>query len=413
MKRISNTVCLFLLPVILQMASITQASDVESADAETTFFPHRELLAASSFEEISTSLDPSDVFRNASTWVYDANDDAGHHHGSRRKGLADKHSPASLMGDHVHGQGEWMAEYKYMNMYMEDNRVGTRSVSDADSVTIGGTFTNVHPMGTNRGASPTQMTMEMHMVHLMYGLTDDITLYTMLNFPALTMDHIRGPGNMTGGGPGTSFTTHNSGFGDTGIGALIRLSDSADEDDEVILNLGGTLPTGDIFTTTSQPTAGMMAQPLPFPMRLGSGTFNARPGVTWKHYFESGSLGVQFQTDIPLGRNYRGYSVSDTFELHTWYAHLLTDRLACSIRVENEWKSNYDGSDPQTPNQIISTNVESFRGGYTLNLGIGVMALVGQSSLLNVEIVPTLHQDLDGIQLETDWSLVASWSKTF
>ncbi|WP_417377302.1 hypothetical protein [Gimesia maris] len=60
----------------------------------------------------------------------------------------------------------------------------------------------------------------------------------------------------------------------------------------------------------------------------------------------------------------------------------------------------------------ISTNVESFRGGYTLNLGLGAAALLN-GHLLNVEFVPMLHQDLDGIQLETDWSLVASWSKSF
>lgn len=66
----------------------------------------------------------------------------------------------------------------------------------------------------------------------MYGLTDDITLYTMLNFPVLTMDHIRGPGNMAGGGPGSPFTTHNSGFGDTAFGALVRISKG--ENDERI-----------------------------------------------------------------------------------------------------------------------------------------------------------------------------------
>ena len=218
---------------------------------------------------------------------------------------------------------------------------------------------------------------------------------------------------MAGGGPGTPFTTHNSGFGDTAFGALVRISDSDDEDDDVILNLGGTAPTGDIFTTTSRPTAGMVSQPLPFPMRLGSGTFNARPAITWKHYEDHGSYGLQFQTDIPLGRNYRGYSVSDIYKVHAWYSHLVTNRLALSVRIENEWRSNYDGVDPMTPNQIISTNVESFRGGYSLNLGLGVMALIGDGHLLNVELVPTLYQDLDGIQLETDYALIGSWSKAF
>ncbi|MDA8743555.1 transporter [Rubripirellula amarantea] len=317
---------------------------------------------------------------------------------------ADKHAPAALMGDHIHDPGEWMVEYKYMNMYMDGNRAGSHRLSDAESVAFGASSDPV----TNRGASPTAMTHEMHMLHLMRGITEDITLYTMIMMPSITMDHIRGP--MNPAGPGTSFTTHNSGFGDLTIGALLRLY--TDVDDDVIFNLGASLPTGDIFRTTSEPTGGAVEQPLPYPMRLGSGTFNARPGITWKHYYQFGSFGTQFQTNLPVGRNYRDYSIGDEFRLNAWYSHLITHNLSTSVRLENLWLTNYDGEDPQSTDALISTNVESFRGGYSLNLGLGIAALVS-GHLLNVEFVPTLYQDLDGIQLETDWSIAASWSKSF
>jgi len=319
-----------------------------------------------------------------------------------RRGLADKHAPAGLMGEHVHEPGEWMVEYKYMNMYMEDNRVGSSTISDVEAITIG------NSLGTNVGATPTQMTMEMHMIHVMRGMTENITAYTMIMLPSLTMDHIRGPSNP--GGPGTPFTTHNSGFGDLGLGALLRLY--SDDDDDLIFNLGASVPTGDIFRTTTIPTAGALSQPLPYPMRLGSGTFNMRPGITFRRYFCRSSFGVQYQSDHPLGENYRGYSVGDDFRVNTWFSRLLTDGLALSTRLENRWLTNFGGADPQTPDSMISTNVESFRGGYTLNLGLGVMAL-HKGHLLNVELVPRLYQDLDGMQLETDFSLIVSWSKGF
>ena len=194
-----------------------------------------------------------------------------------------------------------------------------------------------------------------------------------------------------------------------GFGALWRVFQ--DEDDDLIANLGFSVPTGSVFRTTTIPTAGAVVQALPFPMRLGSGTFNARPGLTWKHYEDFGSLGLQFNTDIPVGRNYRGYSVSDVYKLNAWYSHLATDNLAFSVRLENEWRTDYDGRDPMAPNGGIGTNVESFRGGYSLNLGLGVMFLV-EGQLLNVEFVPTLFQDLNGVQLETDWTLAVSWSTT-
>ena len=317
---------------------------------------------------------------------------------------ADKHAPAGLMGDHLHDPGDWMVEYKYMNMYMDGNRAGTRRLNDSEAIAFGATSNPI----TNRGASPTNMTHEMHMLHLMRGLTEDVTLYTMIMLPSVTMDHIRGP--MNPAGPGTPFTTHNSGFGDTTLGALLRLY--SDVDDDLIFNLGGSVPTGDIYRTTTIPTGGAVEQPLPYPMRLGSGTFNARPGITWKRYFDFGSFGTQFQTDLPIDRNYRGYSVSDEFRLNTWYSHLISQNVSTSIRVENLWRTNYDGADPMTPDAVISTNVESFRGGYSLNLGVGAAALLN-GHLLNVEFIPMLHQNLNGIQLETDWSFVASWSKSF
>ncbi|MEM8912610.1 MAG: transporter [Planctomycetota bacterium] len=316
-----------------------------------------------------------------------------------RRSLADKHAPAALMGDHIHAPGEWMVEYRYMNMYMDGNRAGTKSLNDSEVFSF--------DTSTNRGATPTNMTHEMHMVHLMRGMTENITLYTMLMLPSLTMDHLRGPGNPAGSGP---FTTHNSGFGDTTIGALLRLY--TDSDDDLILNLGGSLPTGSLFRTSSAPTNGLVDQPLPYPMRLGSGTFNARPGLTWKRYCDGGSVGLQFQTDLPLGRNYRDYSVGDTFQLNTWYSHLWTNQFSTSIRLENQWKTNYDGEDPETPNMLISTNEEDFRGGYLLNLGLGAAALC-EGHLFNAEFIPRLYQDVDGIQLETDWSIVLSWSKGF
>jgi hypothetical protein len=327
-----------------------------------------------------------------------------------RKSLADKHAPAGIMGDHMHEKGEWMLEYRYMNMYMEDNRAGTRRISDQAALgPIGGTpGAEFDGVTTNAGATPTQMTMEMHMMHVMYGVSDNVTLYTMLMLPSLTMDHLRG--DMNPAGRNTPFTTHNSGFGDTTVGALMRLY--SDDDQDFVLNLAGSLPTGDIYRESSAPTAGAISQALPYPMRLGSGTFNARPGMTYKRFMKWGSWGTQLATDLPIGRNYRGYSVSDEFRLNTWTSVLLTEKWSASFRVENRWRTDFDGEDAATPNGVVSTNVEQFRGGYWLNLGLGTQAIWNGHDF-NVEIVPTVYQDLNGVQLETDYSVIASWSKAW
>ncbi|WP_419194545.1 transporter [Novipirellula herctigrandis] len=310
------------------------------------------------------------------------------------------------MGDHLHEPGKWMVEYKYMNMFMEDNRIGENTISDSSAL---GTSTPVGPPGpgittdgitTNRAATPTQMTMEMHMAHVMYGATDDITLYTMAMLPNISMDHTRADF--------TDFTTSNSGFGDMAFGALLRLY--SDDCQDWILNLGCSVPTGDIFETTSIPTGSPTA--FPYPMRLGSGTFNMRPGITFKRYYDWYSWGMQFQTDLPIGHNYRGYRVGEEYRFNSWNSILLTDNLSVSMRGEHLWRTAFDGKDPEANGTMISTNVEQFRGGYWYSLGFGAQYLWG-SHYFNAEIVPTIAQEVDGVQLETDYAIIASWSRTF
>ena len=55
---------------------------------------------------------------------------SAHHHG-----LVSNHAPIGVMGDHLHGQGEWMFSYRYMQMRMEDNLSGSAEISPDTIVT--------------------------------------------------------------------------------------------------------------------------------------------------------------------------------------------------------------------------------------------------------------------------------------
>ncbi|MCA9247803.1 MAG: hypothetical protein KDA42_11825 [Planctomycetales bacterium] len=328
--------------------------------------------------------------------------------GKKRRKLADKHAPANLMGDHVHHQGQWMFEYKYMNMYMDGNKLGTRKLGDRESINVG-----IAQFSTNRAATPTRMTMEMHMLHIMYGWNDNVTLYAMPMLSSLTMDHIRGPNNPAVVGNlaplYSSFTTHDDGFDDLGFGALLRLH--SDECRDISFNLGFSAPTGDLDQKSSEPTAGLAELELPYPMRRGSGTFNLRPGITFKRYYNHGSLGAQYQTNLPVGTNDEGYSVGDEHRVNLWYSWLPCDRLAFSYRVEGLWREAYQGADPDLAQPIISTARPDMRGGEWLNFGYGTMLLLGDGYLANVELVHPVYERLNGIQLSNNWWLAASVSK--
>ncbi|QGJ70217.1 Transporter [Planctomycetales bacterium 10988] len=369
---------------------------------------------SSQAEEISTPEIPAQLtsFNLSEEWESVGCDpclgcDSSHAYGSHTH-RPDEHAPAGIMGAHVHDRGEIMLEYKYMNMYMDDNRIGTTTVSDLDAFDFN---------GTNVLFSPTQMTMEMHMVHAMYGLTDDITLYTMVMFTGLTMDHQRNP-NRPFIPDDSFFTTHNSGFDDTSLGALWQVIDT--DMDRVILNLGCSVPTGDLTRRSAAPFDFPTRPPmlpsdgeLPYPMRRGSGTFDARPGVTWVREWEDASFGSQVQMDLPIGRNFDDYAVGNEYRLNNWLAVVPMDWVSFSFRVEHIWKDNYRGADGDLIPMAISTARPDMRGGYWLNFGYGINTVVLNGHRLAAELVHNVYQDLDGIQLETDWYFACSWSKAW
>lgn len=328
-----------------------------------------------------------------------------------KHGRVDVHAPAHLFGDHVHKQGEWMFEYKYMNMFMDGNRSGTTQLSDNEALDFIGTVPPNTPGVSAYAASPTDMTMQMHMMHIMHGVTDDLTLFIMPMWTVNSMDHIRRPGTPPFTNFGPEFSVTNAGFGDLAFGGLWRVYEG--ESDEVILNIGFTAPTGDIDDVTSVPTGS--PGEYPYPMRLGSGTWDAKPGITYRSYWENWSIGLQFQTDLPLGLNDSRYRMGNEYRANAWVARVLNceKTLAATFRVEGLWKSNYVGADPDLNPNLISTADPDMRGGESLNFGYGLMYKLPCRNTINFEIAHRVHQRLRGVQLENDWSLAASWSKVF
>ena len=320
--------------------------------------------------------------------------DPGHaedHHGQAPR--PDTHAPAGLMGDHAHKTGEVMVEYKFMFMSMDDNRLGRETLSDVAARTASGIDFMV---------VPTRMDMNMHMFHVMYAPSDEITLYMMPMWTSVTMDHRR----MNG----TTFRTHNEGFDDLAAGALWLLE--SEEDGEWIANLGFSVPTGDLNNRTDRampPTETL----LPYPMRLGSGTFDARPGLTYKKYWERSSAGLQFQADLPVGENYRDYSVGNVYQLNGWFSQQLGDRFSTSVRFEGLLRENFNGADDELVPGMASMARSDMRGGDSVNLGLGFIWSLVDGSRLNFEWVKPIYQDLDGVQLETDYAAFASWSKAW
>ena len=298
-------------------------------------------------------------------------------------GRADGHGPIGVMGDHTHNENEWMFSYRFMTMEMDGLRNGSDDISTEDF------FANTGYM-----VAPLDMTMDMHMFGMMYAPSDKITLLGMVNYLDYSMDHVTR--SMI------NFTTESSGLGDIKLGALYQVLKTIDT--RAHFNFGLSLPTGSIDERGDTPAAQNVI--LPYPMQLGSGTYDLSLGGTLVRQWQSWSLGGQWVSTFRLGENDRDYSLGDKHELNAWGAQALTDQISVSLRASYLDWGNYSGADEDLNPMMVPTADAGLRGGSRLDLGAGVNFVAESGLRLALEYLVPVQQDLDGPQLKVENTLV-------
>ena len=334
--------------------------------------------------------------------------------------IAKNHAPIGVMGDHMHHQGEVMFSFRYMRMSMSDNRIGTSSVTPGEiATTIPNRFFGAPGQPPTLRVVPTDMTMDMYMLGAMYGVTDWLTVMAMGMVVEKEMDHLTFMGGMGANILG-EFTTASSGFGDTKLSALVRMfkTETGAVTHNAHLNLGVSLPTGSV-SETDQILTPMGATPsprLPYPMQLGSGSFDLEPGITYTGANEVFSWGAQYRATLRTDDNDEGYQLGDIHQATAWAQYGPRPWVSFSVRTLLRTQGDIDGIDPRIMAPVQTANPD-FHGGDRVDIGVGVN-FAGQHGAvkghrLAVEMTFPVRQDLNGPQMETDWALTAGWQKAF
>ncbi|RFB03991.1 transporter [Parvularcula marina] len=324
------------------------------------------------------------------------------------------HGPIGVMGDHLHNKGEWMLSYRAMRMDMEGNRIGTDSISPARIAT---TIPNRFGMPPTLRVVPLEMQMTMHMVGAMYAPTDNITLMVMGNYVTKEMDHLTFQGGMGTNELG-EFTTEASDFGDTSVTALFRIW--KEEHAQIHGGIGLSLPTGstDETDTVLSPMNTMPELRLPYPMQLGSGTYDLLPSLTFTNKTHDARFGggVQYSGVIRLDENDEGYALGDKHQLTAWGAWSPDPRVSFSLRGTAMSIGEVDGIDAMIAAPVQTANPD-FQGGETVEVGPGINLYAVDGPLkghrLAFEVMFPVSRDLNGPQLETDWTATLGWQKSF
>ena len=303
--------------------------------------------------------------------------------------------PISVLGTHIHLAGEWMIGYKFMFMRMDGNRNGT------DRKTVGDVLQDF-PI------APTDMNMAMHMVEVMYAPSNDLTLMAMFPYFQLSMDHVTRKGVL--------FTTESQGIGDVSFSALYTVYGDVERGRHRLLVIPGlSFPTGSIDEKGETPAG--PDQQLPYPMQLGSGTFDLLSGLAYLGESDNWAWQAQATGTIRLGKNSRDYRLGNRLRVTPSVSRKLTDTTSLSAEIEGYIWGNIHGADPELNPAIVPTANPSLRGGARIDLVFGLNVYVPEGrydgNRLALEVGFPVYQSLDGPQLETDWRLRAGWNWTF
>ena len=295
----------------------------------------------------------------------------------------DGHAPISVMGEHTHSAGEWMASYRYMNMQMNGLYMGDSKISSSN---------------TDYNMAPEDMEMQMHMIGMMYAPNNELTLMAMTNYVSNSM-------TMMNKMSGQQSSMKSSGWGDTTIGGLYKFHD--DNRARAHFGLGLSLPTG---STTETLTTGMgQVRHQPFGMQLGTGTFDLLPSLTYLHQpSDNWSWGAQANGRLHLGSNNQGYSLGDSIGAQSWIARNLTEWASVSLRLGAKSWSRIDGDTDNSVNQGMTSSAADPNnyGGTRIDIGAGLnLWHPGNGFRVATELTTPLYQQLDGPQLGNDWTL--------
>ena len=180
------------------------------------------------------------------------------------------------------------------------------------------------------------------------------------------------------------------------------------------------MPTGSIDEKGHTPL-GRDVQ-LPYPMQLGSGTFDLLPGITYLGSHKIWSWGSQADATVRLGENDNEYTLGDRYGLSAWLSSKWVKWLSSSARIHGQIWEDIDGADPAiarvNPMMIptVPTADPELRAGKRIDLLFGINLSPDGNTIKNIQMAVEggfpVYQHLDGPQLETDWIATAGlrWS---
>lgn len=330
---------------------------------------------------------------------------AAHDMGQMRMGAGSQLIFNPAFGDqiyHTHPAGMWMLSYQYLRMNMSGLRDGTSDV-DADRVGY------MRHLDYEYMMIPTKMTMDMHMLMAMYGITDSWTVMAMPSYVATNMDMLMDMGPMMSKmGAMASDPMKTGGLSDTEVRGSYKINEV------FTASLGLSLPTGSVSETVTSMGSTFRA---PYDMQLGSGTYDLKPALTYNALSDDAkwNWGAQAQYAWHTAKNENGWSYGDALKVNGWLQRAFRPASGW-LRLAGSNTGSIRGKDQkiedlQAWSSMPDADPDNY-GGTKLDGAVGASVSLGPASL-GLEFGVPLYQDLNGLQMKTTWFLTAGLQVMF
>lgn len=285
------------------------------------------------------------------------------------------------MHSHGHG-GMWMAEYKSERMYMDGLLDTTNKVSPSDIVQIGGDY--------GYSMSPTDMTMDMHMLMLMYHSR---------NYMVMVMAHYMQNSMGMLAVDGTESTMRTSGVADTVV------TFDAPWKYNIGYTVGLSIPTGSIdehgpmqhSATDDRDTK------YPYGMQLGSGTWDLILGLDYERSRGKLAWGANWDYVLRTGTNDNDYTLGDKSVLEGWTRWTFNSTTTAMANLTLREVGRIDGADPELdPTMSPSADADNY-GGRRIDLAMSAKYENSKMTSVEAEFILPVQQNLFGPQMKTEW----------
>jgi hypothetical protein len=157
------------------------------------------------------------------------------------------------------------------------------------------------------------------------------------------------------------------------------------------------------------PMGMMMEMCSAYGMQLGTGTYDLLPSLTYLGSAGRLGWGAQMKARIALeDENDEGYRWGNLYEATAWLTYKVKDSLSGTSRLAVSTEDEIHGADSQIGGSFQGTYPE-YHGGERIEAFLGLNGHIplghGTMARVSIEAGVPLYQNLNGPQLERDWSL--------